>query len=767
MVQSYAEIAPFPRSTDEKDAKNEVYRVVRYGGFAGPQEGTAHIQPVEGDDPNAGLVILDDAGNGFRDKEEAWPEAIRTPDRKPIVVLKMSRPLAEGKLWDAVRIEHADRLVVVLDADALREEGANISRGLSWERAATDFVWQMACNPALLPLANCAHLVVRFGMDGGVHYAASSGSVTARLYYDPLTAEGGFEHAHPGNMSGRASAFCAGLVAQIASDGLAAVGEGVRRGIGAARGLFRSGFGPDCQHLELRWDTIVEAARKDDNHIADAPIPRPTCAQSADPSFWCILNSMSGAGLEELAHHIVVEGRDRALKHVPMAAFKLLRTVDRTEIESYRSIRNLMLEYLAKPNPKRPLCIAVFGSPGSGKSFGVTQVAEDVASDAIEPMEFNMSQFGSPQDLACALHKVRDEALGGRVPLVFFDEFDSEFDSTPMGWLRFMLAPMQNGKFKDGESMHPIGKSIFVFAGGTCESFEEFARGGPEAKPGDPLPKAFKDAKGPDFLSRLRGYVNVLSISPEGEADALFMVRRAVVLRSFIERKASHLLDSGERARIDPGVLRAFIRVPRYEHGARSVEAIMEMSMLAGRKSFEQAALPPIAQLSLHVDADMFARLVAQDVLLGAAREEIAKAIHAKHVRDLQGKKASTDPSMQPWDQLTETLKESNRGQADHISEKLQRIGCGLEPAASGGAAAFEFTPEEIEVLAEMEHERFVAERRLDGWTLGPKSVENKTSPTLVPWDELSDDVKELDRQAVRGIPEFLAEAGFEVRRVE
>jgi pantothenate kinase-related protein Tda10 len=54
--------------------------------------------------------------------------------------------------------------------------------------------------------------------------------------------------------------------------------------------------------------------------------------------------------------------------------FKGLRTVDRSEIESYQSIRNLMKEYIAKENPKTPLCMAVFGPPGSGKSFGVNQL---------------------------------------------------------------------------------------------------------------------------------------------------------------------------------------------------------------------------------------------------------------------------------------------------------------------------------------------------------------------------------------------------------
>jgi hypothetical protein len=35
---------------------------------------------------------------------------------------------------------------------------------------------------------------------------------------------------------------------------------------------------------------------------------------------------------------------------------------------------------------------------------------------------------------------------------------------------------MQDCKYKDGETMHPIGKSIFVFAGGTSPSIQHFSR---------------------------------------------------------------------------------------------------------------------------------------------------------------------------------------------------------------------------------------------------------------------------------------------------
>ena len=67
-----------------------------------------------------------------------------------------------------------------------------------------------------------------------------------------------------------------------------------------------------------------------------------------------------------------------------------------------------------------------------------------------------------------------------------------------------------------------------------------------------------------------------------------------------------------------------------------------------------------------------------------------------------------------------------------------------------------------------MEHGRWVDERLQTGWTYasGIKNVEKKTSPYLVPWDELSEEVKEWDRVTIRGVPGFLARAEFQIVRL-
>ena len=158
------------------------------------------------------------------------------------------------------------------------------------------------------------------------------------------------------------------------------------------------------------------------------------------------------------------------------------------------------------------------------------------------------------------------------------------------------------------------------------------------------------------------------------------------------------------------------------------------------------------------------------DLLLGGTYEILARAIHEEYVRNQceEGQTPEINPAMVPWDDLPETLKESNREQAGHIGVKLRAVGCGLAPLTDWDAESFQFTQEEAELLAEIEHERWVAERHREGWTYapGPKNMEKKTSPYLVPWVELRDDVKEWDRVFVRGLPAFLAKDAFQIIRL-
>jgi ppGpp synthetase/RelA/SpoT-type nucleotidyltranferase len=147
-------------------------------------------------------------------------------------------------------------------------------------------------------------------------------------------------------------------------------------------------------------------------------------------------------------------------------------------------------------------------------------------------------------------------------------------------------------------------------------------------------------------------------------------------------------------------------------------------------------------------------------------REAIAMQIHENYRQTRSASLGSTDQSMAEWKKLRPNLKDSNRQQADHIFEKLRQIGCDVHEVTDRPVAEMTFTDREIEIMAEMEHARWIAERLLDGWTYGPtKDIPNKLSPYLVPWSELTESTKKLDRSTVREIPTYLSALNLEVRR--
>lgn len=157
------------------------------------------------------------------------------------------------------------------------------------------------------------------------------------------------------------------------------------------------------------------------------------------------------------------------------------------------------------------------------------------------------------------------------------------------------------------------------------------------------------------------------------------------------------------------------------------------------------------------------------DVLLRGQNEVLARAIHERYLRlmRLEGQAIDANRALVDWEELPEPLRESNRRQAADISRKLRAIGCDLEPLTDWDAPLFAFGPEEVEVLARLEHESWLRERGTAGWGYAPeKDVARRESPYMVPYDELTEDIKGLDRDTVRAMPALLAEIDFAIVRM-
>jgi len=246
-----------------------------------------------------------------------------------------------------------------------------------------------------------------------------------------------------------------------------------------------------------------------------------------------------------------------------------------------------------------------------------------------------------------------------------------------------------------------------------------------------------------------------------------------------LKRSAGHLFDKRDGKdilNIDYGVLRAFLNTREFRHGVRSMEAIVAMSLLAGKTSYERSSLPSEAQMELHVDGKDFLVLVQRMQLEGELLEKLAASAHAIYCEGLTTRGytwgADADdtqkisPSLVAYFDLPEDLKEQNRSNVRDIAQKLTRTGYGMIPARSN-EPPFEFPGQDLDLLAEIEHERWIAAKLAGGWRYAAQSDPiQKLSEALLPWDQLPEAQKEKDRDLVRGIPKILAQAGYAIVRL-
>jgi len=157
------------------------------------------------------------------------------------------------------------------------------------------------------------------------------------------------------------------------------------------------------------------------------------------------------------------------------------------------------------------------------------------------------------------------------------------------------------------------------------------------------------------------------------------------------------------------------------------------------------------------------------DRLLHAHTIRTARHMHdryRKHSMAAPGmtpEKIKENDSLRPWDELDDAFRQSCIQQVEHCPVKLRAVGCSWSLSPDGPAADnsplsgdFRFTEAEVEMLARMEHARWNTERWLAGWLLvrnKKKDLAKKTSPWLLPWEELPEEIKEYDRVMVREIP--------------
>ncbi len=778
------------------------------------------------------ILVIDDGMLGFRKRmaERCWPKFLADgPEAAPDVkwiVLKMSSPLGHGDLWHSLAEKWKERLILIVSAADLRRADLRLSQGLSWDQTAEDFLAELDKDGPLSNLCGCRHLVVTMGSDGAV-WLSNPGDPAQRrghLVFDRQRGEGEFDQE-----SGRLAPFgsLSAMTASIAwrlwyeqkeVDLLPAL----RAGLSAARVLRESGHGlagkdapgpnfpledvvreislPIVEQETRDGETRVKSLVLSKHSYSSVELPLPAIEGQASaasaqvrPEPWTILKSNTECAVigkswpkdEKLpalfgtARRLALFGPG-ALGGVPFARFGKLLTMDRGDMESLRSIRHLMLRYKAQDKPKTPLSIAVFGAPGSGKSFGLKQIAKSIFHD--DALEFNLSQFKGPEELYGAYHQVRDKILAGFTPVVFWDEFDSR----EFFWLQYLLAPMQDGVFQEGQLTHSIGKCVFVFAGGTSYDYRYF---GPPAIPGDRETSEQKKArrdfvlkKGPDFKSRLTTCLNVLGPNPrklfsleeaakdcdpwyDDPSDIEYPVRRAILLRGLLGCGGPD--DANKPLKIDPGLLTALLEVGHYRNGARSMEKLMDQIVQGGAGMPSRANLPPREILELLVeDVDLFNHKLS-DAGFGGDIEILAQGIHKRYVEQNQNKPGQSPLSLKDWKDLSPDLRASNRAAALRIVNILAAVGLECVPGRASNeelAAVEQILKANLEMLARMEHDGWMDEKKRQGWVFAKTRVDAELKhPLLIEYGYLPESEKEKDRDSILQYSVWVAANGCKI----
>jgi hypothetical protein len=193
----------------------------------------------------------------------------------------------------------------------------------------------------------------------------------------------------------------------------------------------------------------------------------------------------------------------------------------------------------------------------------------------------------------------------------------------------------------------------------------------------------------------------------------------------------------------------------------RMIEDAGVGALLQGGDSDQSTGIP-IRAFSL------LERTCTPDLVLGGTHETIARAIHDEYLRSRRasGQAPGRDPAAVPWEELAAEYQESCRRQADAIGARLAAVGCGVTLLTDWDASLFTFDPDQVERMARMEHERWMAERLREGWTYGPRDPDRRSNPLLVPWEQLPEEARELNRNMVQELPAFLASVDLQIYRL-
>ena len=135
-------------------------------------------------------------------------------DPAPWIILKMARPLAEGDLWTYLEKLDTQKVILIISCDDLRKENMLISKGLSWERTASDIAYSLGSDGPFKHMRRlCRHIVVTIGHEGVffIHDSNMQEQTQYRLFFHANYMEDEMARDKNKDVIGKHVAFTAGL----------------------------------------------------------------------------------------------------------------------------------------------------------------------------------------------------------------------------------------------------------------------------------------------------------------------------------------------------------------------------------------------------------------------------------------------------------------------------------------------------------------------------------------------------------------------------
>jgi hypothetical protein len=168
----------------------------------------------------------------------------------------------------------------------------------------------------------------------------------------------------------------------------------------------------------------------------------------------------------------------------------------------------------------------------------------------------------------------------------------------------------------------------------------------------------------------------------------------------------------------------------------------------------------------LNPHEEELAQTLHQDYL-SLGRRKIAEALATGQPEG--ARKLAAKPAFVAWDDLAPDKQESNR----ELARRLRKL---VDASPGGRRLELAYTPhelinpletwhlseDEVERLSRQEHAEWCAYHEQQGWRHGAvRNDEAKIHPDLVPWEQLSEGMRDYDRNIIRRLPYVFAKADY------